>query len=261
MRMRLSPLPPDAVAALTQFRAFHAELVEVKRVLGAPTLPAATDDAAQPRIAPPLRDSFARLYRKLTELGHGRARGAGRNRLGDCETGYVLAALADETVLQRLDAAGRDAWAPMLLEDALYGTRVAGERVFELAKAAADGRLLGRPDLAVTLLLALLAGFRGRFRDVDDAGEIRALCVRLFERVHDQPWLRDVPWRPALTPPEDVAPAAPALRRLPALRPWLTALAAVAVVYLGAAHLVWRHGVQDALALADAIIERPRSRD
>ena len=155
-----------------------------------------------------MREAFARLYRKLGELGHGRARGgAGRSRLGDCETGYVLAALADETILQRLDGPGRDAWAPMLLEDALYGTRVAGERVFELARAAADGRLTGRPDLAVTLLLALLAGFRGRFRDADDGGEIRALCVRLFERVHERPWLRDVPWRPALVPPDE--PRAP----------------------------------------------------
>jgi type VI secretion system protein ImpK len=163
-------------------------------------------------------------------------------------------------VLQRLDGPGRDAWAPMLLEDALYGTRVAGERVFELARAAADGRMPGRPDLAVILLLALLAGFRGRFRDADDGGEIQALCVGLFERVHERPWLRDVPWRPALVPPDEAAlpGSGSVVRRLPALRPWLATLAGALVIYLVAAHLTWRAGVHDALTLADAIVERPR---
>jgi type VI secretion system protein ImpK len=258
--VRLTPLPSEAVAALNEFRAFHAELVAVKATLGGPALAApAGDEAAIPQAAAPLREAFARLYRKLAELGHGRTRAEGRSRLGDCETGYVLAAFADETVLQRLDGPGRDAWAPMLLEDALYGTRVAGERVFELARAAADGRLPGRPDLVVTLLLGLLAGFRGRFGDGDDGGEIRALSVRLFERVHEQPWLRDVPWRPALAASDQVAVAGAGLRRLPALRPWLAALVAVVVIYLGVAHLAWRYGAHDALALADTIVERPRT--
>ena len=258
--MRLAPLPPEAVAALNGFREFHAELVAVKATLATAALPApAGDEPSITQAAAPLREAFARLYRKLSEMGHGRARGAGRSRLGDCETGYVLAALADETILQRLDGPGRDAWAPMLLEDALYGTRVAGERVFELARAMADGRLLGRPDLAVTLLLGLLAGFRGRFRDGDDGGEIQALCVRLFERVHERPWLRDVPWRTALAASDEPFLSGRALRRLPALRPWLAALVAVVILYLGAAHLAWRHGIHDALALADAIIERSRT--
>jgi type VI secretion system protein ImpK len=202
--MRLPPLPPEASLALAEFRAFHAELVAVKAALATPALPAppAADSGAAQPAATPLHQAFAKLYRQITTLGHGRAHGAARARLADCETGYVLAALADEAVLQRLDGPGRDAWAPMLLEDALYGTRVAGERIFELARAAADGRLVGRPDLAVTLLLALLAGFRGRYRDGDDGGEIRDLCTRLFERIHEQPWLREVPWRPALASPE-----------------------------------------------------------
>lgn len=256
--MRPKPLPPEAVAALNEFRAFHAELVSVKATLATPALTGPAADALTAPQATPLREAFARLYRKLSELGHGRARGAARSRLGDCETGYVLAALADETILQRLDEPGRDAWAPMLLEDVLYGTRVAGERVFELARATVDGRIAGRPDLAVTLLLALLAGFRGRFRDADDGGEIQALCVRLFERLHEQPWLRDVHWRPALAAVDEPMPAGAALRRLPALRPWLAALAAVVVLYVGAAHLVWRHSVGDALTLAEKIVTRPR---
>ena len=254
----MSQLPPDTVAALTQFRTFHAELVAVKDMLATPALEApAVEDGAAPRTGVPLREAFARLYRRLAELGHGQARGPARSRLGDTETGYVLAALADETILQRLDEPGRDAWAPMLLEDALYGTRIAGERVFELASAAADGRLPGRSDLAVTLLLALLAGFRGRYRDLDDAGAIRALCLRLYERVNEQPWLRDVPWRPVLAAPEEVVVATASLRRLPSLRPWLTALAAVVVLYLAAAHWIWRSEVVETLALADEIIERP----
>ena len=257
--MRPKPLPPEAVAALNEFRAFHAELVAVKSTLATAALTGPTaDPPTTPQAPTPLREAFARLYRKLDELGHGRMRGAGRSRLGDCETGYVLAALADETVLRRLDEPGRDAWAPMLLEDVLYGTRIAGERVFELARAAADGRLTGRADLAVTLLLALLGGFRGRFRDIDDGGEIQALCVRLFERLHEQPWLRDVHWRPALAAPDEPPPTVAALRRLPPLRPWLAALVAAVVVYVGAAHLVWRGGGDDALALAEKIISRPQ---
>jgi type VI secretion system protein ImpK len=253
-------LPPESVAALNQFRAFHTKLVAVKSTLATPALAGPAADGPDALKAPaPLREAFARLYRKLGELGHGRARGGARARLGDCETGYVLAALADETILQQLDGPGRDAWTPMLLEDAMYGSRVAGERVFELARAAAEGRLTGRPDLAVTLLLALLAGFRGRFRDGDDAGEIRTLCVRLFERLHEEPWLRNVPWRPALAPADEPVRLGPALRRLPALRPWLAALVGIVVLYVGAAHLVWRHVVQDALTLADAIVERPRA--
>ena len=255
--MRLAPLPPETVAALVQFRAFHAELVAVKEMLASPALAAPAAEDGPPGPALPLREAFARLYRKLAELGHGQARGAARSRLGDTETGYVLAALADETVLQRLDEPGRDAWAPMLLEDALYGSRIAGERVFELAAAGAEGRLPGRPDLAVTLLLALLAGFRGRYRDLDDAGAVQALCLRLYERVNEQPWLRDIPWRPVLTPPEEDSLAPTALRRLPGLRPWLAALAAVVLLYVAAAHWIWRSEVAETLALADLIVERP----
>ena len=257
--MRAKPLPAEAIAALNEFRAFHAELVSVKAILATPALAPPAGDASAPSLpAVPLREAFARLYRRLGELGHGRPRGQ-RSRLGDCETGYVLAALADETILQRLDERGRDAWAPMLLEDALYGTRVAGERVFELARATADGRLTGRPDLTVTLLLALLAGFRGRFRDADDGGEIRALCVRLFERLHEQPWLRDVQWRPALAAAEEPVPAGAALRRLPTLRPWLAALAAAVALYVGAAHFVWRQGVDETLTLAEKIVSHPQT--
>jgi type VI secretion system protein ImpK len=261
--MRLPPLPREASLALAEFRAFHAELVAVKATLAVPVLPApAVPDAEIARpAATPLHEAFAKLYRRIRELGHGGARGAARARAADCETGYVLAALADEAVLQRLDGPGRDAWAPMLLEDALYGTRVAGERIFELARTAADGHLAGRSDLAVTLLLALLAGFRGRYRDADDGGEIRDLCTRLFERIHEQPWLREVPWRPALASPEAPLCAPAAQRRLPALRPWLVALAAAVALYVALAHAVWRHEVHDVLALADAIVERHGARD
>jgi type VI secretion system protein ImpK len=251
--MRLAPLPPDAARALAEFRRFYAELVAVKRLLGRPGLPGPDAEAADRPAMPPLREAFARLYATVHEL---RRQGAGPRRTEDIDTGYVMAALADETVLGQLDAAGRDAWTPMLLEDALYGSRVAGERIFELAEAAAAGRPSGRLDLTATLLMSLLAGFRGRYRDQDDGGAVRALAVRLYERLHEQPWQAEVPWRPALVAHAEVPAAQRALTRLPALRPWLAALAGLVVLYVVAAHIVWRQGVADMLTLADAIVER-----
>src|ERR1700723_364256 len=66
--------------------------------------------------------------------------------------------------LQELDWPGRAYWDGLLLEERLYGTRIAGERLFDLAERLIAANAAGQDDLVVALMQAFALGFRGRYR-------------------------------------------------------------------------------------------------
>ncbi|MCR6632330.1 MAG: DotU family type IV/VI secretion system protein [Magnetospirillum sp.] len=246
-------LSRPARAAMQRFLAFHAELVEVKRLAAATLVHAETvgegeggiDVAA--RVRPEqmgVVDLFLRLRVAICPQG---TPVPGADGLPDI--GYVMAALADEALLHEVDWPGRDQWMGTLLEMSLYHSRVSGEEVFAIAHGIVDGSVVGRPDLAAAILLALSLGFRGRWRGLDDHGAIDELRRQLYEILYRQP-AGGIDWRGAM--PDALGPvlSGGSLHRVARLTPWLVAMAVSALATLALADWIWGEAINPVLALA-----------
>jgi type VI secretion system protein ImpK len=152
---------------------------------------------------------------------------------------YAMAALADEIFLT-LDWPGREVWRGRLLEYELFGTYTAGETLFERVDRLLKDRDPSDGELAAVYLLALALGFRGKFRDVDDGGQIeyyrRQLFAFLFQGRPDleREDRRLFPEAYANTLTRDEG------ERLPYIRRWLWLMAGIVAVFLLASVVVWQ---------------------
>src|SRR5271163_1825529 len=121
-------LSPEAFGAVQQFQAFYRDLADIKRCIKGQrwgdiaALPS-PDSVALPGGAT-ARAIFARLYRVIAGQGFG-LRGRDRGNGAPADVGYVMAALADEVLLHGPAWPGQETWSDTLLEEALYGSRVA----------------------------------------------------------------------------------------------------------------------------------------
>lgn len=151
---------------------FHAALVRLKASLAAPAeVPALTGPgSAAPSdtagLALALRSLLDRQAAEALELGgrHGREQAEAAH--------YLKVALADEALIGLADWPQRKEWIACPLELRLYGTRSAGERIFDriswlLAQPAPSQR-----DLALLYLMALAMGFQGRYRNQADGAAV-----------------------------------------------------------------------------------------
>ncbi|MGQ9371236.1 DotU family type IV/VI secretion system protein [Azospirillum sp. ST 5-10] len=236
---------------LVQFGDFFAELLRLKYGLGAGRLGAAVEGLTPADLAGMVHQRL----RTLLESQSVRARHWG-GTYGETlyrEAQYVMAALADETMLLRVDWDGREAWQDRLLETALFGTRVAGERVFERLDALLADSARASADLATIYLLALALGFRGRCWRPEDAGELRSYragLARIIAREDPELAREDARLFEAAYGRTIVQGRAV---RLPYLRPWYAALAALFAVFLAAGHLLWIGVTADLAAAVDRI--------
>ncbi|WP_033919618.1 DotU family type IV/VI secretion system protein [Sphingomonas sp. 37zxx] len=240
--MIAGPLRPEAQRAAADFRAFHRRLVALKTRIQ--TTMGSPPDAA------PIRQELAAA---ILALGYVQVRAPDALRI---DPGYVLAAFADEMLLvECADWAEQQGWDQRPLEAMLYGTALAGDRVFAAAEALIDGR---RDEIctATTILLAMMMGMRGRWLDRDDRGALARQRDALYALVAGRSYdARDpAPYqRMALRP---TALTGASTRPLPPLWPWLATLAAVTLLYLPVSHLVWRANVAETDRLAQAINRR-----
>jgi type VI secretion system protein ImpK len=165
---------------------------------------------------------------------------------------YVMAALADETMLY-LDWPGNAVWENYLVEYRLFRTRVAGDNFFERLE-----RLLQTPDpiykdLATVYLLALMLGFRGKYRGTDDQGEIDRYRRQLFTFIfHGQPELSKETKKlfpEAYLHTVEEGPG----RKVPQVRGWVALLAVLITGYLVVAAFLWSGLTTDLVALTERI--------
>lgn len=94
---------------------------------------------------------------------------------------FVMCGLADDLFLHEIEWRGRDAWSGRLLEQRVFGSRVAGEQIFEQISALVRRRDPAEADLASVYLAAIGLGFRGRFRGPEHAAQLEALSRMLFD--------------------------------------------------------------------------------
>jgi type IV/VI secretion system ImpK/VasF family protein len=161
---------------LARLREFHVEMLRIRAALSSGGWPTGEGEEI-PDIV--LRVHY-RLRGVLERQGSAATRESGSYGAGlyrDAQ--YVMAALADEILLHLIDWEGRGRWRDHLLEMALFQSQVAGERIFDRLDKMLSARANTDPDLAAVYLVALLLGFRGKYRGFDDGGALRDYRQRL----------------------------------------------------------------------------------
>jgi type VI secretion system protein ImpK len=229
---------------LTQFSDFFAELLRLKYSLSAGRLGAWAGGGGKDREIPGPAELAGLAHQRLrllleAQATRARHRGGAYGEALYQEAQYVMAALADETMLLRVNWDGRAAWQDNLLETALFGSRIAGERVFERLDALVADSSRASPELATIYLTALALGFRGRYWRPEDEGDLRRYRVALAriivnrdpELARANTHLFEQAYGHTITQGRPV--------RLPHLRPWYLALAAVLAVFLVGGHALW----------------------
>ena len=240
---------------LAQFGEFYTELLRIKSALA---VGGRRVGRVEDLNVADVSEAIHRHLRNVLERQGARARqwGGAYGQALYAEAEYVMAALADETLLLRVDWGGRDVWQYRLLETALFGTALAGDRVFERLYALLDDPARAHPSLATVYLIALALGFRGRYwRDEDEAQlrVCRAALARIITRTvpdigETGPRLFPQAYRPTVEQGRAV--------RLPGLRPWLVTAAALLALFFASSYVLWRSATAD-LERAIAEIERP----
>ncbi|NYT43200.1 DotU family type IV/VI secretion system protein [Sphingomonas sp. R-74633] len=252
--MKPFALGPQEELAAEQFRSFYAQLVGIRDAINAtPASPVEGDAVAAAFAHQPTADTVrGQLARAITAFGY---HPDAAETLGMVDPGYVMAAVADEVLLVQCPRwSGQAVWIEEPLEFRLYGSRLAGDRVFE-ALDELIRRDRADPRTAMVILLALLSGFRGRFEGRSDHGEIWRWQQALYELVCRQPYVADDPAPYNLPDVSGVTLTGESMRPLPRLWPWIVGLIVVVLVYLPVSHLVWWLQAERVYHRAEAIVK------
>ncbi|MBY6262595.1 hypothetical protein EI613_11820 [Azospirillum sp. 412522] len=175
------------------------------------------------------------------------------------EAQYAMAALADDLFIHDVEWNGREVWRSALLEQALFRTRLAGERIFDRMEAllASNDRRLSQ--LAAVYLLLLGLGFKGRHREPGGAVHLRSLSARLFEFIAG----RESELAPGLLPAgRTLIPSTYAhtmtdgqMRTLARGVRWPVVLAALAGVWIVVGQAMWWVTTANLSSAADAVMQ------
>ncbi len=235
-----------------QFWAFYAELVSMKRRLGGQAgagpqqqqlLPPQQEPAQEPagKAALTAAQAVSRQLLGVLELQAIESQRAGGRYALDVnhEAQYIMAALADE-ILLNFDWPGREVWTSCLIEEALFGSRIAGDRIFDRLDELLRTRDPARGDLALIYLLALSLGFEGRYRGTDCLARMQAYRAALYRfRFRRDPDPSD---RARQISPQaygfTVSDAIP--QQMPHVGRWVTILLLVIVGMLGLSQVIWQ---------------------
>ena len=252
---------PGRSFLLAAFREFYAEVSRLRRHVQADPWPAGArpgEGDARPD-APRLLSARLAAVLERQALEAVRAGGEAAAALHR-EAMYVMAAVGDETFLH-LDWWGSAGWASHLLEARLFGTQVAGERVFLRIEELLRDRDAARRDLAAVYLMALSLGFQGRYRSSGDLARVesdrRELFAFVFRRhpsvARGERRLFPQAYQNTLRDRAPVPPGGPGR--------WAAIAAGVAVLYLLASTLLWNNVARpvsaSAQAVAAAVIDAP----
>lgn len=240
---------------LQAFADFHRVLVEVRdEVKGDPWAASARLGTAAEAEAGETAAGWVR--NRLTLFLHEQERTLGAewgdplNRQLD-RARYVMASLADEVFLS-FEWEGRRAWMSRLLETQLYGTHVAGERIFDEIEELLQDRQDAERELAHVYLLALSLGFEGRYRGSSDPRPLHDVRERLLTFVQRGAPSLDDPRRSLATQPYAHTLTRDIDALLPPTRRWLFALVLAVGVYLVVAHLLWQDVAGPLRAVTDS---------
>lgn len=158
---------------------------------------------------------------------------------------YVMVCLADEVFLA-FSWIGQKRWENHLLEAQIFHTQIAGEQFYKKLDALIEANDPVRNDLAIIYLMALALGFRGQYRDENDAGKIRWYREQLYTMLHRQGTTLFHSGRNRLIPMVyDYNITASPGKGLPDLRTWFMAFGGLFLIYLFIASMAWYSVIRD----------------
>src|SRR6185295_12371041 len=149
---------------------------------------------------------------------------------------YVMIAAADEVFVE-LPWSGAAHWRANLLETEQFGTRCAGQAIFDRIDAILERADPKDIELAAVYLTALALGFRGRYGDQHDGGAIDRYKRLLYQFIFSKRPDLDDPFRKLLPQCYDATITTGTGKKLRSPRVWWWAAAAVVVVWLAVAQL------------------------
>lgn len=182
--LTLAGQPVQYGALLRELMGFHQTLMRCRATAEA----AARQPAAAAEGSASADDGARRILDQLEQAitqqwEHARHRLSDRDRVQLRSVQYLMCALADDLFLHDVKWHGRAFWAADVLEERVFGTRVAGERVFESIRGLVDRRDPADAALASVTLAAIGLGLRGRLRGPAHAAELATQSRALFELV------------------------------------------------------------------------------
>ena len=242
---------------IEKFQQFHAEVIRLKArvTAGAWVFQGEETAGLAESVA---KESPTAVWRRLVSLLERQSLDAAHQG-GDFaveiykRAQYAMAALADEIFLH-VDWVGRDSWREHLLEAKFFNSHRAGDELFERIEDLLHDRDALFSELARVYLMVLGLGFQGRYRGKPDAEETIAIYRRRLFRfiygrdpqaVHGNQYV--VPQAYSATLDEAVS------TELPYLRPWLWAMVAAVVLWIGGSFAVWKYSIQDLIPLIQRI--------
>lgn len=239
---------------IKDFRHFYEELIYLKAMALSGALvseSSSTDEEKTGTICARIREKLLGIlksqYQYIEQHGGGFAARYYK------EAQYIMVALADEIFLS-LEWVGRSEWKENLLETNLFKTQVAGEKFFNNLDAFLAVRDPANSDIGVLYIFALGLGFRGKYRGIDDRGELKDYRDQLQARVmHGSPYafqeivhLFPEAYKNTIDSREGAA--------LPSSRQWFLIFGYVCLTYLIVASLVWAHAIDDVKDLVDQVM-------
>lgn len=241
-----------------QFHEFYREVIrqkqKIKTYAEQPETSETTDDAGQDQ--DPVQGLSTHLLGILKQQAVESVRRGGEYGVSLYkEAQYVMAALADETFLY-MEWEGKDVWKSHLLEFRLFGTHVAGELFFQRLDKLLKERDSAFTGMAAAYLLALSLGFRGKFRDKDDEGQLDYYRGQLFAFIYRKnPDLlnesrRFFPEAYAYTLEEGTG------QKLPRISRWIGVIILIIIVYLVISHVLWLDLTNDMMHIVEEFIKK-----
>ena len=247
--------PPLSVFEL--FRAFWREVDGLREAAESPSMaPGATaadgtlatvhgPASARERLLAVLRSQEADLSRSVT--------GTMINYYREAQ--YVMVAVADE-IFVRLAWSGAHYWSANLLETERFGTRRAGQAIFERIDALLERADPNDKELAAVYLTALALGFQGRHADRPDGGALERYRGQLYRFIFERHPDLSQPLRRLVPQCYEDTIAAGAGRKLRSPRLWWWAAAAVVALWLAVSQLVWVTQTRTMRARMETILDK-----
>ncbi|MFN8720040.1 MAG: DotU family type IV/VI secretion system protein [Rhodospirillales bacterium] len=250
------PRMPHFTPLVRDLLSFQAQLTVLRDRVEAE---ARTPDAAEANTDGGARvvvDRLEEILRSQWELA--RRRSSDRELAMLREAQYVMSALADDLFLHDVEWKGRAAWSADLLEGRMFGTRVAGEKLFENATRIAQARDRSETGLAPVYLLALGLGFKGRYRRPDGHGPLEAHARALSEVAPGRPADPALGGRPLVPGAVSNVVAGIGQRRTWSFVAWPAVAGGIAAAFVVVSSIVWFNMTGDLSAAADAVIQAAR---
>ncbi|MDR0632722.1 MAG: DotU family type IV/VI secretion system protein [Holosporales bacterium] len=161
------------------------------------------------------------------------------------ELQYAMVSLADETFLN-MNWKGRFAWQNSLLEGNIFHSQSSGETIFQRIDAILSRYEPAKIGIARIYFCVLSLGFRGKYRDPNDAEIIKSYEQRLYAFIHGtNPSITKYAKTRVMPLCYEHTMVTENKRTLPSVAFWTKSIITFIVLYLFASYIIWYDLAQD----------------